>query len=69
MTATTDAVEILHRIFIKGDPRRLASIKEERDKIIRNVGGSSIGRVPGCDPGDMDSSPIRHLNIGGHRSG
>jgi len=30
---TTDAVEILHKTFIKDDPNRLASIQEERDKL------------------------------------
>ncbi len=30
---TTDAVEILHKTFIKDDPKRLASIREERDKL------------------------------------
>lgn len=30
---TTDAVEILHKSFIKGDPDRLASIREEHEKL------------------------------------
>ena len=30
---TTDAVEILHRRFIKGDKKRLASIEREREKL------------------------------------
>ncbi|MBN2137314.1 MAG: helix-turn-helix domain-containing protein [Sedimentisphaerales bacterium] len=30
---TADAVEILHKTFIKGDANRLASIQEERDKL------------------------------------
>ncbi len=31
--ATTDALEILHRRFIKGDKKRLASINREREKL------------------------------------
>jgi DNA-binding Xre family transcriptional regulator len=30
---TTDAVKILHQLFIKGDPERLAAIEAEREKI------------------------------------
>ncbi|MDH4203308.1 MAG: helix-turn-helix domain-containing protein [Phycisphaerae bacterium] len=30
---TTDAVTLLHRRYIKGDPARLASIEAEREKI------------------------------------
>ncbi len=30
---TTNAVKILHNIFIKDDPKRLASLKEEREKL------------------------------------
>ena len=30
---TTDAVEILHRLHIKGDPERLASLEAERIKV------------------------------------
>jgi ribosome-binding protein aMBF1 (putative translation factor) len=30
---TTDAVEALHKTFIKNDPNRLASIREERGKL------------------------------------
>jgi ribosome-binding protein aMBF1 (putative translation factor) len=30
---TTDAVKILHNLFIKDDPERLASLKEERIKL------------------------------------
>lgn len=30
---TTDAVEIMHRRFIKGDKKRLASIEREREKL------------------------------------
>jgi len=30
---TTDAVKILHRTFIKDDPRRLKSLEEEREKL------------------------------------
>jgi DNA-binding XRE family transcriptional regulator len=30
---TTDAVEILHRLFIKDDPERLAALEEEREKL------------------------------------
>ncbi len=29
---TTDAVKILHKIFIKDDPKRLESLKKEREK-------------------------------------
>ena len=29
---TTDAVEILHRLHIKGDPERIASLEAERLK-------------------------------------
>lgn len=29
---TTDAVEILHRLFIKDDPERLESLQREREK-------------------------------------
>ncbi len=29
---TTDAVKILHNLYIGGDPRRLASLEEERHK-------------------------------------
>ena len=29
-TKTSDAVEILHRRYIKGDPQRLASLEEDR---------------------------------------
>lgn len=34
---TTDAVAILHNQFIKGDPKRLASIQAEREKA--NIAG------------------------------
>jgi ribosome-binding protein aMBF1 (putative translation factor) len=34
---TTDAVKILHNTFIKDDPKRLASLKEEREKL--NIAG------------------------------
>ena len=30
---TTNAVKILHNIFIKDDPKRLASLEEEREKL------------------------------------
>ncbi len=30
---TTDAVKILHKIFIKDDPKRLASLEAEREKL------------------------------------
>jgi len=30
---TTDAVEILHKTFIKDDPDRLASVRHEREKL------------------------------------
>jgi len=30
---TTDAVEILHKTFIKDDPRRLASLEREHEKL------------------------------------
>ena len=30
---TTDAVKILHKTFIKDDPKRLASLQEEREKL------------------------------------
>jgi len=30
---TTDAVQILHKIFIKDDPKRLASLEQERQKL------------------------------------
>ena len=30
---TTNAVKILHNIFIKDDPKQLASLKEEREKL------------------------------------
>ncbi len=30
---TTDAVKILHKTFIKDDPRRLASLEREREKL------------------------------------
>jgi len=31
--ATTDAVKILHKTFIKNDPKRLASLEREREKL------------------------------------
>ena len=31
---TSDAVEILHHRYIKGDKKRLASVKREREKLI-----------------------------------
>jgi len=31
--ATTDAVKILHKTFIKDDPKRLASLEKEREKL------------------------------------
>jgi len=34
---TTDAVKILHKIFIKDDPKRLASLQKEREKL--NIAG------------------------------
>ncbi len=30
---TTDAVKILHKTFIKDDPKRLASLEKEREKL------------------------------------
>jgi predicted transcriptional regulator len=30
---TTDAVKILHKTFIKDDPKRLASLEREREKL------------------------------------
>jgi ribosome-binding protein aMBF1 (putative translation factor) len=30
---TTDAVEILHRLFVKDDPERLAALEEDREKL------------------------------------
>jgi predicted XRE-type DNA-binding protein len=30
---TTDAVKILHKTFIKNDPKRLASLEREREKL------------------------------------
>lgn len=39
--ATTDAVEILHKTFIKNDPNRLASIQEERDRL--DIAGQVFG--------------------------
>ena len=33
MRRTSDAVEILHRTFIKGDPKRLEFIEKEKEKI------------------------------------
>jgi len=30
---TTDAVKILHKTFIKDDPKRLASLEQEREKL------------------------------------
>ncbi len=34
---TTDAVKILHKTFIKDDPKRLASLQKEREKL--NIAG------------------------------
>lgn len=30
--ATTDGVEILHRLFVKGDPKRIAALEREHQK-------------------------------------
>lgn len=31
---TSDAVEVMHRRYVKGDKKRLASVKREREKLI-----------------------------------